>query len=121
MHKKAKRKAGRKTEANQNQSEPNRTEARPQMGMEMLNVNAAYGKTGNDLALCLGLNTRSGWGWAENGGKIRGVGEQIGRLSQANRRDNMKINQANANTHATPERSCHALEKKIFFLNLKKT
>lgn len=43
--------------------------------------------------------------------------EQIGRLSQANRRDNMKINQANANTHATPERNCHALEKKIFFLN----
>lgn len=109
MHKKAKRKAGRKTEANQNQSEPNRTEARPQMGMEMLNVNAAYGKTGNDLALCLGLNTHSGVGR-----KMEGR-EQIGRLSQANRRDNMKINQANANTHATPERSCHALEKKYFF------
>jgi len=52
-------------------------------------------------------------------GKIRGRGEweQIGRLSQANRRDNMKINQANANTHATPERSCHAPTKIISILD----
>jgi len=36
------------------------------MEMEMLNVNAAYGKTGNDLALCLGLNTPKWAGLGEN-------------------------------------------------------
>lgn len=59
MHKKAKGKAG---GGKNHHAEPKRTEARPQMEMEMLNVNAAYGKTGNDLALCLGLNTPRGWG-----------------------------------------------------------